>query len=133
MSFFILSIVILFIGTITPFVRLYLDDSTLLDQMEWENFIHQIKIEIRESSSIELKNNQLRLSHPDGLIQYEKFDTILRRRVDNKGHEVLLYHVKSAQFIVEDSYITIKVLHQNGKTYEKKIFMPNQIIFIDKK
>lgn len=69
-----------------------------LKRMEWHVFVNQIKKELRLAEEIIVSDNRLVFTKHGQLILYEKHGTNLRRRVDFKGHEIVLQQVDSFQF-----------------------------------
>jgi competence protein ComGF len=76
------------------------DVDDRIQRMEWEVFISQVKKEIRMSEHVEvdINNNRLLLLKDGRQILYEKYSSNVRRRVDTKGHEILLQNIESLSF-----------------------------------
>jgi competence protein ComGF len=87
--------------------------------MEWEVFTSQIKKEIRMSTSITVLNQTLLLQKDGQTIFYEKYGTNLRRRVDYKGHEILLQNVGTFQFEKIGNGIRVKLVDKYGHEYRE--------------
>lgn len=66
--------------------------------MEWAVFVNQLKKELRLSDGMTVSPNRIVLSKNGQAILYEVYGTSIRRRVDMKGHEVVLQQVKSVNF-----------------------------------
>ncbi len=66
--------------------------------MEWHVFINQLKKEVRLSEEVSIVNGKLILNKDRQEIQYEKYNTSIRRRVNNTGHEVVLQQIDTVQF-----------------------------------
>lgn len=92
-----------------------------LNMMEWELFLLNIKREVKMSSSSQVNHNQLRLMINDQVILIEQYQHLLRRRVDDKGHEVMLQGVKSFRVHQEDSFIVVTVKDESNRVYSEKI------------
>ena len=92
----------LFIVSFIPlsFRLLYLDGfvEDRLQRMEWEVFIGQAKKEIRMGEGISVENNRLTFVKNGQSIMYEKYGSNIRRRVDLKGHEIMLQNIKEVTF-----------------------------------
>ena len=98
-----------------------------IQRMEWEVFSAQIKKEIRVSRKITV-NNQLLLLDKDGqTISYEKYGTNIRRRVDFKGHEILLQRVNTFRFEKIINGVRVYVVDQYGNEYWEEIYAYIQI------
>jgi competence protein ComGF len=69
-----------------------------LQKMEWEVFIGQTKKEIRMSDRVSVDSNRLTLVKDGQSIMYEQYGSAIRRRVNLKGHEIVLQNVKTITF-----------------------------------
>jgi competence protein ComGF len=93
-----------------------------IQRMEWEVFSAQVKKEIRISKKMTI-SNQLVLLEKDGqIISYEKYGTNIRRRVDYKGHEILLQKVQSFRFEKLKNGVRVYVVDLYGYEYEESIY-----------
>ena len=92
----------LFIASFIPlsFRFLYQDGfvEERLQRMEWEVFIGQAKKEIRMGEGISIEYNRLTFVKNGQSIMYEKYGSNIRRRVDLKGHEIMLQNIKAVTF-----------------------------------
>ena len=92
----------LFIVSLIPLsFRLLYQDGFVegrLQRMEWEVFIGQAKKEIRMGEGISVENNRLNFVKNGQSIMYEQYGTNIRRRVDLKGHEIMLQNIKTVTF-----------------------------------
>ncbi len=106
-------------------VRLIIDDQPLemrTQRMEWEVFISQMKKEVRLSNKVTVNSNQILLLEKNGkIIIYEKYGSNIRRRVDYKGHEVLLQNVNFFQFEKISNGVRVKVTDVYGREYLEEI------------
>lgn len=103
-----------------PVLHIILDnnDSTgRLQNMEWDVFCSQIKKEIRISSKADVVSGRLVLTNNNETINYEKYGSNIRRRVNSLGHETLLQNVSSVTFIRINNSVKIIVLDVWGKEY----------------
>ena len=92
-----------------------------LNMMEWEIFLLNIKREVKISTSSQVNHNQLRLMVDNQVILIEQYQNLLRRRVDDEGHEVMLQGVKSFRVHQEDSFIIVTVKDERNHVYSEKI------------
>lgn len=81
--------------------------------MEWDVFSSQIKKEIRMSTKGQVVNNRLILTEDIGSVTFEKYENILRRRVNNTGHEVLLQNVAEVNFTLLPNTVRVEVKDLN--------------------
>lgn len=87
-----------------------------LQRMEWEVFSAQVKKEIRMSDSIRVENNRLMLKIDKMSIMYEAYNSNIRRRVDLKGHEIMLQNIKAVSFEVIPKGVRITVKDQYNQS-----------------
>lgn len=113
----IFSIIVLFMLPIFQIILSDEDSQTKLQAMEWEVFCSQIKKEIRMSTKAEVISGQLILTKDADTIQYEKYGSNLRRRVNSTGHEILLQNVSQYSFSILKSAIKVTVKDVWGKEY----------------
>jgi competence protein ComGF len=93
-------------------------------QAEWDTFIAQTSIELREAEEVSIYKSLLQLSPSDQniVVQYEKYGHLVRRRVNGLGHEITLRNIHSLSFSAHSpKIITIAVESLNGKVYEAVI------------
>jgi competence protein ComGF len=93
------------------------DSNGRLQEMEWDVFCSQIKKEIRTSSKAEVVSGRLVLTNNNESINYEKYGSNLRRRVNSSGHETLLQNVSSVTFTRINNSVKITVKDVWGKEY----------------
>lgn len=121
-AFSIFTIIIFFIS---PLFEIMLQSNELqkrLQVMEWEVFCSQIKKEIRMSTKAQVLNNSLVLTEDAGSVVYEKYDNVLRRRVNNTGHEVLLQNVSEVSFALMPGSIRITVKDLNSSDHMVNVY-----------
>ncbi|WP_419956434.1 competence type IV pilus minor pilin ComGF [Neobacillus niacini] len=117
---FAFSIFMIIAFFMLPVLHIILDnnDSTgRLQNMEWDVFCSQIKKEIRISSKADVVSGRLVLTNNNETINYEKYGSNIRRRVNSLGHETLLQNVSSVTFIRINNSVKIIVLDVWGKEY----------------
>jgi competence protein ComGF len=109
----------------TPVFQLildYKDTQATIQGMEWEVFSSQIKKEIRLSSRAEVVSNRLILTKDIETIQYEKYGSNIRRRVNTTGHEIILQNVSDYSFTLVDNAVKVTVTDLWGKKYSVTAF-----------
>jgi competence protein ComGF len=90
--------------------------------MEWDVFCSQIKKEIRMSSKAQLVGTSLVLTEDAGTIVYEKYGNVLRRRVNNTGHEVLLQNVSEVNFSLMPNTVRVTVKDLYRRDYTVNVY-----------
>jgi competence protein ComGF len=113
---------------IASFIPLFLQlaafpsEKNKLNLLEWEVFLQQAKIEIREASELEVKDGVLYLKNLYGQkVSYEQYNHSLRRRVDGTGHEILLKNIKSVSFQIVTNGCIVVVTDLNENEFRAKI------------
>ncbi|WML42216.1 competence type IV pilus minor pilin ComGF [Neobacillus sp. OS1-2] len=116
-AFSIFSTIIFFM---TPIFQIILNtkaNDAELQSMEWEVFCSQVKKEIRLATSATVVSDRLILDKDTETIQYEKYGSNLRRRVNSTGHEIILQNVSQVTFLVINNIVKITVTDSWGKEY----------------
>lgn len=96
--------------------------NAALQYMQWNVFCSQIKQEIHSSQRIQVVKEGLALTVDNQTISYEKFGSLLRRRVHFAGNETLLQHVSNVTFKILDKGVMISVEDLNGKDYTARFY-----------
>lgn len=115
------SILIVILSFITPFLGVvFRDNSDQFNKLEWQILIQQMKMEIREAKDITISNNGsvFYTNETGDSISFEKYNDKIRRRVNLKGHEVLLQQISDVRFEPRPNGFLISVLTVDGKTYQ---------------
>jgi competence protein ComGF len=100
----------------------HLSGGDWLKPMEVHLFFEQIALELRQSNDLSLIWGTLLLSKDNGdTIQIERYGTLVRRRVNYKGHDVMLTNVKMITFHLVENGVEITVTSKRGKQYSKRI------------
>lgn len=117
-SLFIISIVVL----LFPFVLAYIKpvEQNKLQAKEVELFFMQTSREIHNAVNIYLQNHHLVVVLSNGdRASYEHYNNIIRRRVNNRGHEVLLQNIESVRYEIHEKLVTIHIEGKRGEQYER--------------
>lgn len=93
-----------------------------IQKLEWELFANQLKKELQSSDAFHVVNGELRLSHGEETTSFQHYQKLLRRRVDGKGHEVVLQRVERVVFEKRGNALFIEVNNSFGKTYHGTIY-----------
>ncbi|MCM3242222.1 MULTISPECIES: competence type IV pilus minor pilin ComGF [Cytobacillus] len=78
-------------------------------RLEWHVFINQLKKEIRLADAAEISPVSIVLTIDGKSVIYEKYGSNLRRRVDMKGHEVVLQKLDRITFSSINGGVEINV------------------------
>ena len=118
----IFSVIALFMSPIFQIILNNKDSQAELQAMEWEVFCSQMKKEIRLSTKAQVVSGRLILTKDADTIQYEKFGSNLRRRVNSTGHEILLQNVSEYSFSILNNSVKVMVKDLSGKEYSMVAF-----------
>ncbi|EKE9667826.1 competence protein ComGF [Listeria innocua] len=94
--------------------------SNLDQTSEWQLFLVQTRLELEKATNIQVNPEKLSFKVNDNLITYSKYNNILRRQVNGKGHEPLLQKVTNWQITNEENQLILKVTFSNNKFYTSK-------------
>ncbi|EAH4436234.1 TPA: competence type IV pilus minor pilin ComGF [Listeria innocua] len=94
--------------------------SNLDQTSEWQLFLIQTRLELEKATDIQVNPEKLSFKVNDNLITYSKYNNILRRQVNGKGHEPLLHKVTNWQITNEENHLILKVTFSNNKFYTSK-------------
>ena len=89
---------------------------------EWEIFTIQLKNEIRTSKSQSVSNNKLYLMTRGKVVTIERYKNIVRRQVEERGHEVMLQNIADFHVEQDGSVIIVQVLDDEGLSYTRKFY-----------
>jgi competence protein ComGF len=121
LAFSIFSLIVSFLPLMLPII---IDERPLderIQRLEWEVFISQIKKEIRMGQRVTVLNQRIQLEMDGQIIIYEKYGSNLRRRVDGKGHEILIQKVEDFRFEKLVNGILVTITDTYGHQYREEI------------
>lgn len=94
--------IFLIIVSFLPLSFRYLFQNDLFEArtktIEWHVFVQQLKKEVRLSEEIAVLSSRIILRKDGQSIQFDQHGTNIRRRVDEKGHEIVLQQVDKIRF-----------------------------------
>ncbi|MBT2687074.1 ComGF family competence protein [Bacillus sp. ISL-47] len=91
-------------------------------RLEWLVFINQLKKEVRLADYADVSNDRIVLKVAGQNVVYEKYGSSLRRRVDLKGHEVVLQQVDSISFTSINGGLEMKVKDTFAQVYSASLY-----------
>ena len=115
------SILLVILSFISPFFGVvFRENNEQFNKLEWQILIQQMKMEVREASKITVsKNNSVSFINASGeSVSFEKYNDKIRRRVNGKGHEVLLQQITGVIFESKRNGFFISVVTVDGKTHQ---------------
>lgn len=103
---------------------LYEFDRTIQqgNKEEWDLFHIQLRRELQSSSQWKPDESRLTFSNAEGTVLIEKYQTVLRRRVNQTGHEVMLQNVDNARFYWKEGCLRLDVQFTDGERREARFF-----------
>lgn len=121
---FSITIYMVIIMTI-PSILKFINVEHKLPSYEVELFYQQIGIDIREATHIEVHHEQtLLLYKPDGsVVKLEKYQNVIRRRVNNLGQEVLVQNIKSISFFIKNNGVEVVLMDREDNLYKRRLSM----------
>lgn len=128
----ILSItIILSISSLIPlFFHCYnktIQISNIDQTTEWQLFLIQTRLELEKATNIQIDRNKLSFSNGKDLITYSKYNDLVRRQVNGKGHEPLLTNVKDYQLIKKEKQLHLTVQDSNTQIYTSVFALPEVV------
>ncbi|WP_221769058.1 competence type IV pilus minor pilin ComGF [Listeria marthii] len=125
----ILSItIILSISSLIPlFFECYnktIQLSNIDQTTEWQLFLIQTRLELEKASNIQVNDNTLSFTNGNDLITYSKYNDLIRRQVNGRGHEPLLTKIKDYQLTKKEHQLHLKVQDFQAKTYTSVFPLP---------
>ncbi|WP_421379567.1 competence type IV pilus minor pilin ComGF [Bacillus salacetis] len=76
-------------------------------EYEWNLFSHQFRLEFRGAKDIKVNDSSVIFIKNGEEILYEKYGDYLRRRVDRRGHEIVLGPLNALELKTEENGIEI--------------------------
>ncbi len=117
-TFLIYSFIISTITIVFHFLVSHSQHPDDLKPYEWELFVIQLHREIKESSTITVNETNISFINKQGQnVSINKFNNLIRRQIEGKGHEIMLLNVISVTFQKVDSGIELSVVSEAGKNY----------------
>jgi competence protein ComGF len=102
-------------------INTQLNKESSIQPLEWEIFINQLKREVRKSNVQEVDNGKILLQVDSNVVTIEKYQNMLRRRVNGTGHQILLQNITSFQPKMEGNKIVITVSDEEDVNYFRRL------------
>ncbi|HAM1835283.1 TPA: ComGF family competence protein [Listeria monocytogenes] len=126
-----ISSIILSISSLIPlFFQCYnktIQISNIDQTTEWQLFLIQTRLELEKATNIQIDRNKLSFSNGKDLITYSKYNDLVRRQVNGKGHEPLLTNVKDYQLIKKEKQLHLTVQDSNTQIYTSVFALPEVV------
>ena len=96
---------------------------------EWNIFIIQLQKETKRASNWYVQSQQLEIEVDGRLVSYVGYGEVLRRRVADTGHEIVLQNVSSHSFTLDGHILHLFVTFTNGSQKDASIALsPSQAV-----
>ncbi|MCK1991485.1 ComGF family competence protein [Peribacillus muralis] len=118
-SLLILMTISLFVVQLFSIIQTQVGTIDKLHPKEWEVFTMQMHQEVRSSKSQDILGNRLYLLSSDQLTSIEQYEDKVRRRVDGKGHEVMLQNISKFHVEQDGSVIVLVITDKAGTTFSR--------------
>ncbi|KQU19279.1 hypothetical protein ASG65_24435 [Bacillus sp. Leaf13] len=115
-SLMILMTTSIFILQLFSIIHTQLESKEKLHPKEWEIFTMQMRQEVRGAKSQDVIENKLYLLSGDQLSFIEQYEDKLRRRVNGKGHEVILQNISKFKVEKDGNVIVLNITDKAGNT-----------------
>ncbi|KON70051.1 hypothetical protein AKG34_15690 [Peribacillus butanolivorans] len=115
-SLMILMTISIFILQLFSIIHTQLESKDKLHPKEWEIFTMQMQQEVRGAKSQDVIENKLYLLSGDQLSFIEQYEDKLRRRVNGKGHEVILQNISKFKVEKDGNVIVLNITDKAGNT-----------------
>ncbi|MDM5359678.1 competence type IV pilus minor pilin ComGF [Peribacillus sp. ACCC06369] len=119
-SLMILMTTSLFVLQLFSIIHTQMRSIDKLHPKEWEVFTMQMKQEVRSSKVQDVMGNKLYLLSGEQLSSIEQYEDKVRRRVNGKGHEVILQNISEFQVEKDGSVIVLNITDKAGTTFSRR-------------
>lgn len=89
---------------------------------EWNLFHESVRNELRKANDVNVLSNQISFVIDGETILYEKYNQSIRRRVNNRGHEIVLQSVDHFTFDVIQQGVHLNLEFEGGEKVEGNFF-----------
>ncbi|SDN18038.1 competence protein ComGF [Tenuibacillus multivorans] len=121
-----LSIFIIISPLLLSFIKLVvpLQPQHGLSDMELRQFHFFVDQALNQSIQVQLEENGIHFIQQDGIkVTYERYNHIIRRRVNDQGHEILLRNVSHYEVIPQtDDIFVIKIIRGDQHAFQRTYF-----------
>ncbi|MFP7477776.1 competence type IV pilus minor pilin ComGF [Terribacillus saccharophilus] len=120
-ALFALGILMLILASV-PLLLAPLTQDTKSEAVSVRQALHFISMEVHKGSTVYIAGDRLYIQDQQGRTAvFEQYKDMIRRQVEEKGHEVYLHHIEDLKITQDSSSIDISVTGKEGELYEKRI------------
>lgn len=96
--------------------------STNYDELSIQQFFQFLRDELMLATDYSVSNNMIVFHDPDGKkVSFERYNSVILRKVDGKGHDIYLRDVQAIYFTDISYGIQAEITSLEGETFEKTI------------
>ena len=114
--------VMLMLTSLIPLLLIPIQKAPTFSQLEDTIlFFSMLGKEIREASSIEIRNNQLFIAEDDGNVtSFSKYHSLIRKQINGLGHEVWLQNIRSLEVkSLSEDFIEVEIKDSFDRQYDR--------------
>ncbi|KUP05960.1 hypothetical protein Q73_09255 [Bacillus coahuilensis m2-6] len=89
---------------------------------EWSLFHQTLTNEVLQAESMNISPNKIEFIMDGQLVTYEKYGLNIRRKLNHKGHEIMLQRLESFTFQEIENGVTLTVHSQSGEFYSGNFY-----------
>ncbi|MFC4558803.1 competence type IV pilus minor pilin ComGF [Virgibacillus kekensis] len=96
--------------------------STNYGELSLQQFYLFLREDVMRATNMTVTPSKIILNHFDGsVVTVEKYQNLIRRQIDGKGHEIYLRNVHSVTFTSSPLGFKLSVTSTEGEHFEKEI------------
>jgi competence protein ComGF len=122
LSFFVFSIISLSFPLIMKGFETIKSDSIPPRYYEWNLFSESLGNEVWDTGDIMVSPERISFEKEGEWITYERYQNSMRRKVNDRGHEVVLQSIHSIAFSEVPQGIKVKVEFEGGESMESAFY-----------
>src|SRR5690606_7368364 len=106
---------VLFMIPILLHIYVKLDHSVRVkEDFDWNLYLIQLRKELQGSEKVDVRRQRIFIYKNNMMFTHEIYGNMLRRRVNDRGHEIVLHHIVFLNFIEDDQRLIMNVEFENG-------------------
>ncbi|WLR43919.1 competence type IV pilus minor pilin ComGF [Bacillus carboniphilus] len=127
LNLLITSIILSSLLILFPYLKQITALSTDVQPFEWNVFLQQVQREMIGGKELSVDTTSFTFYDVTGeKITIEKYGNIIRRKVNNSGHDIMLQRINGFSCEKVKNGVILKVSNERGTEYEATIRLYNQ-------
>lgn len=123
MTLFIFTLILSFVPMIYHSFSLIDRSITLEEDFEWNLFLIQLRNELQDVDGWRVVDRRLYIEKNNAMIKYEPYGQVIRRQVNELGHEIILQGVQNIQFQKQEQILSMNVDFMNEQSREARFLI----------